>query len=243
MPDDIVADKPTVRKRVNLVGCRFGRLVALSELPSRRQQSGQLARYFSCVCDCGNKVQVHYGNLRSGHTRSCGCIHDENSRTVNITHGHSRTPTFHVWRAMRSRCCNPKDKNYRNYGGRGIRVCIGWRTSFAAFLRDMGEQPSGLWIDRVDTNGNYSCGHCPECLSNGWPLNCRWATPTVQNNNRRNNVHITYQGQTKTLSEWARKAGITPCALRKRLFVSKWPIERAMNHTPRKSRTYKGTSV
>lgn len=124
-------------------------------------------------------------------------------KTITIN-GHTRlTSEYGRFLKMRQRCLNPNDKAYPAYGGRGIRICNGWE-SFERFVADLGERPSPEHsMDRVDNNGHYSCGKCDECLLNGWPPNCRWATPRQQANNIRSNVRITKNNETRTLSEWA----------------------------------------
>jgi general stress protein YciG len=107
----------------------------------------------------------------------------------------SRTPEYRIWRRMLDRCSNPKDRSYRNYGGRGIQVCERWLT-FENFLADMGSRPPGLSIDRMDNDGGYS------------PENCRWATREQQMNNTRATRHIDAFGQTRPATEWAAIAGI-----------------------------------
>jgi hypothetical protein len=100
-------------------------------------------------------------------------------------HGMADSPTYTSWTAMKTRCFNPNREDWPDYGGRGITVCERWRNSFLGFLEDMGERAEGTTLDRIDVNGNYSCGHCAECVANGWTANCRWSVADTQVRNRR----------------------------------------------------------
>ena len=132
----------------------------------------------------------------------------------NKTHGMSLTPIYRVWRAMRNRCARVKNKDYADYGGRGITVCERWN-SFESFLSDMGPRSEGMTIERHNANGNYE------------PSNCRWATRLEQAHNKRNNVHLTANGKTQTMSEWARELGVNHTAIVYRLKAG-WSVERAV---------------
>ena len=204
----------TMSKAIDLTGQRYGRLTV-----EKRDFARSHGIYWMCRCDCGNRKSVHAGNLRSGSTKSCGCLHDENSKKTKWkTHGESGTKLYRVWQTMRARCYKTYDDRYNNYGGRGIEVCAEWRNSFEPF-RDWAlanGYREGLTIDRIDVNGNYE------------PSNCRWITNKEQQNNRTNNLLLTYNGKTQTLTQWAEETGINEMALRSRIKKLKWPVERAL---------------
>ena len=135
---------------------------------------------WSCRCDCGKKVKVKAFHLKSGHTKSCGCLRKEIAKIGKhkITHNMSKTPEYKAWNNMKNRCNNPNNKDYKDYGGRGIKVCDHWLESFENFYSDMGDKPFPkilYSIDRVDNNGDYT------------PENCKRTTQKQQANNRRNN--------------------------------------------------------
>ncbi len=127
-----------------------------------------------------------------------------------------RTPTWHIWQGMIQRCRNPKNPSFKNYGGRGIKVCERWM-DFDSFLADMGQRPAGMEIDRFpDNDGDYE------------PGNCRWATDAEQSRNNSRNVRLEYQGETKVLSDWASERGMAATTLWARLFKLGWTLERAL---------------
>lgn len=115
---------------------------------------------------------------------------------------------------MRQRCTRRSHKRFASYGGRGIRVCERW-DSFEAFLSDMGARPEGTSLDRINNDGNYE------------PANCRWATATAQNNNRRLNRRVAWRGEDKTVTEWSRSTGLTPKLIFDRLYAG-WTAEKAL---------------
>lgn len=136
-----------------------------------------------------------------------------------LKHGQARrgrkTRTYRLWEAMHRRCNNPSQDSYPLYGGRGIRVCFQWHR-YDAFLADMGECPPGYSIDRIDSNGHYE------------PSNCRWVPMAAQAKNKRNNRPITFNGETKLLTEWASVVGLKWKTLRARLDDHGWTVERAL---------------
>lgn len=128
--------------------------------------------HWICRCRCGSEVSVQSTDLRSGHTKSCGCHRADVSRMRETTHGQSKTATYDIWAGMIGRCTNPNDSVWEYYGGRGIKVCRRWR-KFENFFADMGERPTGRSLDRKNNDQGYS------------PGNCHWATKKQQANNRR----------------------------------------------------------
>lgn len=116
----------------------------------------------------------------------------------------AKTPEYSAWVNMRKRCYGAADNNKFSYKERNIQVCNFWRYSYSNFFKDLGERPSHKHsLDRIDNDGNYSCGQCKQCLENGWPANCRWASKIVQQRNRRSNVLVTCDNKTRSIAEWA----------------------------------------
>lgn len=171
---------------------RFGRLTVLAEAEPKR--FGQhVYRRALCRCDCGNISMPLPDSLRSGRTTSCGCLIGE----VASRHSMEGTPEYKAWINMRARCGNPTDQSWSAYGGRGITVCDRWRDSFEAFYADMGPRRSPSHsLDRIDNDGNYE------------PGNCRWATRTVQSQNRRSTRYVELNGEQVSLREACRRLGV-----------------------------------
>lgn len=180
------------------------------------------------VCECGAVVIRAMSDVRSGNTTSCGCYAAELNKAANKTHGMSYTAEYKIWRGMVSRCRSPLGSGFNKYGARGIMVCAGWVGSFVDFYRDLGRRPRGRSLDRINNNGNYSCGHCEECLANGWPMNVRWATSLAQARNKRNNRIIEFRGMKLCLADMAEKCGIGYFTARSRLNHG-WSVERTFN--------------
>ncbi len=158
--------------------------------------------YSVCRCVCGNEKTIRQDNLRSGHAKSCGCLMSVGRKT----HGKHKTPIYMVWQSMISRCECKKSHSYKTHGGRGITVCARWRESFENFLADVGDRPEGMQLDRFpDNNGNYE------------PGNVRWATPSQNNRNRRDNRKIACNGVEKLLCEWAEETGLDVVTILSRL--------------------------
>ena len=181
----------------DLVGKKFGKLTVLSQV---KERSINRAVFWVCKCDCGKKSKVSGNHLKSGHTKSCGCLYNPE---MNTKHGYNRRgnvrPEYTIWNSMKYRCYNPKYKEYDLYGGRGIKVCKEWLDSFENFIKDMGDRPSGKHsIERINTNGNYE------------PSNCKWATVVEQARNRRSNRWIEFKGKKMILKQWADYLGATP---------------------------------
>lgn len=171
---------------IDMVGKTSGKLTVIEyDHPSPH------GAWWKCRCECGRVVSRKGSGIRDGRDKSCGkspccrlLMRGKGSRG-RYKHFRGTDGMISRWHGMKSRCYRPSSAGWKDYGGRGIKVCSRWRKSFMAFLDDMGECPSGLTIDRIDVNGHYSCGNCMECMANDWPMNCRWATWIEQAANRR----------------------------------------------------------
>lgn len=172
-------------KRYDLVGVRFGRLTVVA-----KGMIIKTKQFWDCACDCGRYTAVNTRHLNAGLIVSCGCQGAENRKKAITTHGMSKTKIYRIWFSMLQRCENPNDKNYYNYGGRGISVCDRWHC-FDKFFSDMGFRPDGMSMDRKNNNGNYD------------PSNCAWATTRQQHGNRRIAIKLQYDGESHTLIEWS----------------------------------------
>lgn len=195
---------------IDLTGQRFLRLIALNIWFRKDKKI-----YWKCACDCGKFVAVEGGCLRDKKTKSCGCYQQERRGKSSITHGKSETVEYFIWTDLFSRCYNKKRAAYKNYGGRGIKICKRWH-NFENFLADMGERPDPkLTLDRIDNNKGY-------CKNN-----CRWATVKQQAHNKRCTVYIMYKGKKRVLTELEKELGFKYRTLYQRLFKYKWPRNKA----------------
>lgn len=200
------------RRAKDLTGQRFGYLTVIKRA-GVSSGVNRTARWL-CKCDCGNEVERVSQYLRAKHRttpRSCGCHHG------NETHKMSDSRPYRIWSHMRRRCANPGDKDFGNYGARGIVVCAEWEASFDQFWADMGPTYSPLLtLDRIDVNGPYS------------PTNCRWATVKQQANNTRVNRVIQTPTGEMTVAQAAEAYGVKKVTLRARLNRYGWSVESAL---------------
>jgi hypothetical protein len=169
----------------------------------------------ACRCECGTERNVRLKRLESGNSKSCGCWRDDNLTTHGMTKSSVREQSreYWIWNSMKNRCGNPKYKHYKDYGGRGIKVCDRWM-EFVNFFADMGEKPEGKSLERRDNDAGYS------------PENCYWADRATQNSNKRNNRHIVADGVSNTITEWGRVTGISHATIIARIQRG-WPEDLA----------------
>lgn len=155
----------------DITGQRFGRLIVVRFHMPGRKHPRRIATWL-CQCDCGGSTLATKVNLKSGNTRSCGCLKQEILTKHGACVGYKISGTYRSWQHMHERCRNPNQEGYKHWGGRGISVCDRWQ-SFENFLADMGERPAGYSIERIDNDGNYE------------PSNCKWIPRNEQMQNQR----------------------------------------------------------
>lgn len=186
--------------RIDIAGQRFGRLLVIGPVGAGARMK------WACKCDCGNTMETRSRSLRSGETKSCGCLHREIVRNLVRTHGMHASREYRAWSAIKDRCFRQGNSEFHNYGGRGITMCARWLESFENFLADMGPRPSAKHsIDRIDNDGNYE------------PGNCQWSTTSEQARNKRTTRMITIDGTTRCIADWADALGVPRNRIRHRL--------------------------
>lgn len=199
-------------KKVDLTGLKFGKLTVIKEVGKDKNNYILLL----CICECGGQKIVNKDNLKGNRIKSCGCLQE--------SHNHYKSRLYHIWSAMIQRCTNINNPAFKDYGGRGIKVCDRWLNSFSNFLADMGEPKSiFLTLDRYpNKNGNYE------------PGNCRWATFKEQTRNKRNNRVLTYGEEKLIAVDWAKilkiSAGTLYRHLRKGHSIADIIAIRKINH-------------
>ncbi len=205
-------------QHLNLIGRKFEKLTVISQAESRNRKA-----FWNCKCDCGTASVVRTSSLTSGNTRSCGCLQKEIASLEGkkrYKHGFSSkglcsSGVYKSWSHMKQRCLNENNKSYPRYGGRGIEVCEEW-IEFENFYKWALENgyKKGLSIERINKDGDYR------------PDNCKWATSREQNNNKSGNQIILYQGQEKTIGEWAEILNIKYSTLHARI-KNGWDVKQA----------------
>lgn len=209
----------------DLIGQRFGKLI-VTEYAFYKKVSNSRKHFWRVICDCGVEKIVRESHLlaKTKATISCGCYRDAAIGIRCKTHGLTKTKTYKVWQAMVHRCTYSSNAHYKNYGGRGITVCDRWLTSIESFIEDMGEAPENLMLDRIDGEKGY------------YKENCRWATRTEQNRNKRDNRYLTINGETKLMLDWSRESGIKFATIYHRIKRG-WTADKAVK-TPARLHNY-----
>jgi len=213
---------PRSKYSTGLEGMRFNRTVIQSFSHTVRT-THEVRYYWNCLCDCGTEHVADARSMTRGMVQSCGCLATERLE-LRTKHGHAprgrHSREFNSWHKMKCRVDDPKNEWAHRYSQRGITYCRGFN-EFAHFLKVMGSRPLNTSIDRINNDGNYTCGNCTECQENQWTLNCRWATVDEQNGNKVNTIFLTYDGRTQPLFIWAKELGIPRYVLYQRFRKSK----------------------
>lgn len=211
-----------IGKFIDMTGQTVGRLKVIRRADDYVGSNYRAAQW-ECVCSCPQqtRVIVRGTQLRSGHTNSCGCYHSDITSLANTSHGDTvggeAKRLYRIWAHMLDRCENPNANEYKDYGGRGVKVCDEWHdyAVFKGWAINNGYEDT-LSIDRIEVDGDYE------------PGNCRWAGFERQANNTRRNRKLTLNGETHTMAEWSRILGIPYNRINTRIHRG-WPVERALS--------------
>jgi len=206
-----------MHKIVDRAGETRGKLTAISAIRGKRVR-------WLCVCECGRFTSPLASAFKRDEFHSCGLCRDYafgDGKRAPSDFPRSWRSTFDSWWAMVNRCYNTHSADWKNWGGRGIRVCDRWLNSPSAFIEDMGVRPLGMTLDRIDVDGHYQ------------PGNCRWADHKTQSSNKRNALRLTAFGSTRLLAEWSAITGVGCTTIRERLCRG-WSIEDAVSVPPLK---------
>lgn len=202
---------------IDLTGKKFGRLIVLKRAENKGTKTAWL-----CKCDCGNEKIVSGDKLKTGNTKSCGCLNKELTIRRSSTHKMTNTRLYRLWLGIKRRCYNKNQPEYKNYGAKGIKMCDEWKNDFISFYNWSYEhgfdEKLSRWecsIDRIDTLKGYS------------PQNCRWVDIYKQANNKTNNHLLTFQNSTLTLTQWSKKIKISQSTIRHRLKRG-WSVEKTL---------------
>lgn len=189
----------------DLTGQKFNRLTVIRYL-DKNERTVRTYNWL-CQCDCGNLVKANASKLKNGLQQSCGCLKEEKKYDIgnlNKKYKYSNKRLYGVYKSMMSRCYNKNHREYNNYGGRGVVVCDLWKNDYDAFAEwalktgyDESAEFGQCTLDRKDVNGKYE------------PCNCTWVTNEAQQNNRRDNVILTYNGESHNMKEWSKLLGVT----------------------------------
>jgi hypothetical protein len=222
-------DKNIVMKNKKNIekGSKIGECIFIKELESQIFPKTEISKRIRTrriglfYCNCGNKFKADISLVKKGNTKSCGCLFKQTSKEPKkITHGQTYHPLYNIWVGMIRRCGLESSNSYKYYGKRGITVVKEWY-DINNFIKDMySNYKKGLQLDRIDVNGNYE------------PSNCRWVTPKIQANNKRNNRIIEYNGINKNLNEWAYDLNIPINTLIYRL--NNWSVEKSFTYKNKK---------
>jgi hypothetical protein len=193
-----------------LLNHRFERLVVLSIHKASDVGKNRKDYFAKCKCDCGSERYVRIYSLKTGETKSCGCLQRDTTRVTFQKHGDCKSRLYKLWHGMLTRCRDMTGQYYQRYGGRGISFCAEWGeyATFKKWALSNGYS-DGLSLDRIDNNGGY------------YPENCRWVTMLEQARNTSKTIKIEINGETKCLAEWSRFTGIPRNTLHHRIVFKK----------------------